>query len=144
MEQAVNEPITATANSLRWHLVGLVMPQVRAQRLWLGTTRALVADLVRSHSHYWKCDASICKIGENRGIYTGVCERKHRGTYVLLCQQLRLWHFLQHMGRFLPTCSWRLDNEGSLWRRRWPGMSCLLCDLSEAGLEATVYSRFIG
>lgn len=71
-------------------------------------------------SHYLKLDASICKTGENGGTWTRVCEQKHRAPYVLPCQRLLLWHFLRYTGGFLPTCSLRLDNEGSLWRRRWP------------------------
>lgn len=128
MEQTVNEPIPALTSSLKWQLVGLVNPQVRAQRHWLRLTGLM------SHYTYW----NRCKISENRENHPGVCEPKQGATYVLLCQRLFLWHFLQHMGGFLPTCSLGLDNEGSLWRRRWPGMSCLSCDLNEAGLKATI------
>lgn len=138
MEHTVNGPITAWTNSLKWHLGGPVKPQVTAQWHWLRLMRALVADLFMSHSSYY----NSCKIGENRENDPRVCEQKHWATYILLCQRLLLWHFLQRMGGFLPTCSLGLDNEGSLWRRRWPGMSCLSCDLSEAELKATMYPRF--
>lgn len=40
MEQAADEPITASMNSLTRHLDGLAMPQVRPQWGWLRPSEA--------------------------------------------------------------------------------------------------------
>lgn len=125
---AVSAPVwLSVTEALGWDSV--LNTHISAE--WLGSKDFLT--LLRT----WHLHLEISKMEE---IKQGYVNEKHRafGSIRLTLSAATSLAFPAIHGWISPHMQLGFDNERSLWRRRWSGMSCLSCEQREAALKVTI------